>query len=78
MDLNIHVPGNDVYYRKAEFTNTSTYSETRYELPFTKTVELGGDTAPCREKFELEIFDVGVGSMENYATDLCTAAVTTY
>ena len=77
MDLNIHVPGNDVYYRKAEFTNTYTYSETRYELPFTKTVKLGGSAAPGQETFELEIFDVGVGSMEEHAKELYTAAVTT-
>ena len=77
MDLNIHVPGNDVYYTKAEFTNTYTYSETRYELPFTKTVKLGGSAVPGRETFELEIFDVGVGSMEEHAKELYTAAVTT-
>ena len=77
MQLNIHVPGNDVYYRKAEFTNTYTYSETRYELPFTKTVKLGGSDDPGRETFELEIFDVGVGSMEEHAKKLYTAAVTT-
>ena len=77
MDLNIHVPGNDVYYTKAEFTNTYTYSETRYELPFTKTVKLGGSADPGRETIELEIFDVGVGSMEEHAKELYTAAVTT-
>ena len=77
MQLNIHVPGNDVYYTKAEFTNTYTYSETRYELPFTKTVKLGGSADPGRETFELEIFDVGVGSMEEHAKELYTAAVTT-
>ena len=33
MKLNLHQPGNDVYYRTAEFTNT--YSSTSYELPFT-------------------------------------------
>ena len=77
MDLRLHQPGNDVYYGKAEFTNTYTYSETRYELPFTKTVKLGGNTAPGRETFELEIFDVGVGSMEEHAKNLYTAAVTT-
>ena len=75
MDLNIHVPGNDVYYTKAEFTNT--YNGTRYELPFTKTVKLGGSADPGRENFELEIFDVGVGSMEEHAKELYTAAVTT-
>ena len=52
MQLNIHDPGNDAYYPKAEFTNT--YNGTRYELPFTKTVKLGGNTAPGRETFELE------------------------
>ena len=77
MDLRLHQPGNDVYYGKAEFTNTYTYSETRYELPFTKTVKLGGSAAPGRENFELEIFNVGVSSMEEHAKNLYTAAVTT-
>lgn len=75
MQLNIHDPGNDTYYTKAEFTNT--YNGTRYELPFTKTVKLGGSADPERETFEVEIFDVGVGSMEEHAKELYTAAVTT-
>lgn len=75
MDLNLHQPGNDVYYPTAEFTNT--YSSTSYELPFTKTVKQGGNTAPGKEKFALEIFDVGVSSMEAHAKDLYTATVTT-
>ena len=58
---------------KATFTNTYT----RYELPFTKTVKLGGSAAPGQENFELEIFDVGVRSMEEHAKELYTAAVTT-
>lgn len=74
MDLNIHVPGNDVYYDKAEFTNT--YNGTRYELPFTKTVKLGGNSAPGRETFELEIFDVRNTNLTDY-TKLYTADVTT-
>ena len=74
MDLNIHVPGNDAYYTKAEFTNT--YNGTSYELPFTKTVKLGGSAAPGRETFELEIFDVRNSNLTNYA-NLYTAAVTT-
>lgn len=65
------------YLENATFTNTYTYSETRYELPFTKTVKLGGNTAPGKEKFALEIFDVGNSSMEEQAKDLYTAAVTT-
>ena len=75
MDLRLHQIGNDVYYSKAEFTNT--YSSTSDELPFTKTVKQGGNTAPGKEKFALEIFDVGVSSMEAHAKDLYTATVTT-
>ena len=75
LELNLHQPGNDVYYSKAEFTNT--YSSTSYELPFTKTVKQGGNTAPGKEKFALEIFDVGVSSMEAHAKDLYTATITT-
>ena len=74
MQLNIHDPGNDVYYTKAEFTNT--YNGTRYELPFTKTVKLGGSAAPGQENFELEIFNVGNSNLTNYG-NLYTAAVTT-
>lgn len=75
LELRLHQTGNDVYYRTAEFTNT--YSSTSYELPFTKTVKQGGNTAPGKEKFALEIFDVGVSSMEAHAKDLYTATVTT-
>lgn len=73
------VDGEDAgnYLEKATFTNTYTYSETRYELPFTKTVKLGGSAAPGQENFELEIFNVGVRSMEEHAKELYTAAVTT-
>lgn len=61
------------YLEKATFTNIYT----RYEIPFTKTVKQGGSAAPGRETFELEIFDVGVRSMEEQAKDLYTATVTT-
>ena len=64
------------YLEKATFTNTYTYSETRYELPFSKTVKLGGSAAPGRETFELEIFNVGNSNLTNYG-NLYTAAVTT-
>lgn len=74
MQLNIHDPGNDAYYPKAEFTNT--YNGTRYELLFTKTVKLGGNTAPGQENFELEIFNVGNRNLTNYG-NLYTAAVIT-
>lgn len=73
------VDGEDAgnHLEKATFTNTYTYSETRYELTFTKTVKLGGSAAPGQENFELEIFDVGVEIMEEHAKELYTAAVTT-
>ena len=73
------VDGEDAgnHLEKATFTNTYTYSENRYELPFTKTVKLGGSAAPGQENFELEIFDVGVEIMEEHAKELYTAAVTT-
>ena len=72
------VDGENAVYslEKATFTNTYTYSETRYELPFTKTVEQGGSAAPGRETFELEIFNVGNSNLTNYG-NLYTAAVTT-
>lgn len=60
------------YLEKATFTNTYT----RYELPFTKTVKLGGSAAPGRETFELEIFNVGNSNLTNYGK-LYTAAVIT-
>ena len=57
---------------QASFTNT--YTEGRYEIPFTKTVKLGGNTGPGRQAFELEIFDArGVDS----ADGLYTATVET-
>lgn len=59
---------------KASFTNT--YTEERYEIPFTKTVKLGGNTAPGRQAFELEIFDPGVSGMEDF-DHLYTAAIET-
>lgn len=37
------------------FTNTYTENITEVEVPFTKTVKLGGDVAPGTQSFELEI-----------------------
>ena len=71
------VDGENAVYDLEKATFTNTYNGTRYELPFTKTVKLGGSADPGRETFELEIFDVGVSSMEEHAKELYTAAVTT-
>lgn len=68
------VDGEDAVYNLAKATFTNTY--TRYELPFTKTVKLGGNAAPGRETFELEIFDVRNTNLTNYG-NLYTAVVTT-
>lgn len=48
-----------------------------YSFPFTKVVKKGGDIAPKPQEFELEIFNVGVGQIEDYADVTLTATVTT-
>ena len=77
MSLEIHTPGNDDYSRSAEFKNTYTENLTTVEIPFTKTVKLGGNTAPGKTEFKLEIFDIGNGAKDKYKDVTCTAAVTT-
>ena len=48
-----------------------------YSFPFTKVVKKGGDVAPGKQEFELEIFNVGVGQIEDYTDVTVTAAVAT-
>lgn len=48
-----------------------------YSFPFTKVVKKGGDIAPKSQEFELEIFNVGVGQIEDYTDVTVTATVTT-
>lgn len=48
-----------------------------YSFPFTKAVKKGGDVAPGTQEFELEIFNVGVGQIEDYTDVTVTANVTT-
>lgn len=48
-----------------------------YSFPFTKIVKKGGDIAPKSQEFELEIFNVGVGQIEDYADVTVTATVAT-
>ena len=47
------------------------------EIPFIKTVKLGGNTHPGTTDFRLEIFDIGNGSADAYKDVTYTAAVTT-
>lgn len=46
-----------------------------YSFPFTKVVKKGGDIAPGTQEFELEIFNVGVGQIEDYTDVTVTATV---
>lgn len=48
-----------------------------YEIPFAKEVKLGGNTAPGKEIFELEIFNIGNGNAEAYKDVTVTAKVET-
>ena len=48
-----------------------------YEIPFTKEVKLGGNTAPGKEVFELEIFNIGNGNAEAYKDVTVTARAET-
>lgn len=48
-----------------------------YEIPFAKEVKLGGNTAPGKEVFELEIFNIGNGNAEAYKDVTVTAKVET-
>ena len=48
-----------------------------YEIPFVKEVKLGGNTAPGKEVFELEIFNIGNGNAEAYKDVTVTAKVET-
>ena len=50
---------------------------TELKIPFTKTVTLGGNTAPGQADFTLEIIDYGNESAEEYKGVTYTAAVTT-
>ncbi|EOQ35547.1 S-layer homology domain-containing protein [Butyricicoccus pullicaecorum] len=76
LNIQLHSRGNDGRQDYASYTNIYSYSESRYELPFTKTVKQGGSAAPGRQAFALEIFNVGVSSLTDY-DDLYTATVTT-
>ena len=60
-----------------ENDNDLTEPVVTYEIPFTKTVKQGGEATPGEETFKLEIFEIGVGSMEAIKEELYTATVTT-
>ena len=51
-------------------------TSTELKIPFSKTVTLGGNTAPGETEFKLEIFDIGNGNVDCKDVPY-TAAVTT-
>ena len=76
MDLDVYLPGTDAR-ESAKFTNTYIENLATVKIPFTKTVKLGGNTAPGETDFKLEIFNIGNGSAAGYKDVTYTAAVTT-
>lgn len=62
-------------YKNIHFTTDE--KSVSYSFPFTKVVKKGGDIAPGKQEFELEIFNVGVGQIEDYADVTVTATVAT-
>ena len=49
----------------------------QYEIPFTKTVKLGGNTAPGKTDFTIAVCDVGVGSLSDYTDVTYKVVITT-
>lgn len=76
MELEVYKPGTDAR-EPAEFTNSYTENLRTVEVPFTKTVKLGGNTAPGRTDFTLDIFRFGNSVSEAYKDVTYTATVTT-
>lgn len=76
MNLEIHTPGNDDYSRSAEFKNIYTENLRTVEIPFTKTVKLGGNTAPGTTDFTIAVCHVNAHGL-SYYTDVTYKVVIT-
>lgn len=68
---------NDEVVSEMTFENIYTENLATVEVPFTKTVKLGGNRAPGKTDFTLDIFKVGNGNKEEYKDVTYTAVVTT-
>ena len=68
---------NDEVVSEMTFENIYTENLRTVEVPFTKTVKLGGNTAPGRTDFTLDIFRFGNSVSEAYKDVTYTATVTT-
>ncbi len=74
-------PTQDIPVDIMTFENTYTYNvdmtPSTVKLPFTKTVKQDGNTAPGKQIFEFEIFDIGNRNTEEYADVTVTAQIET-
>ena len=79
MTCGVYEIGNDVSFRSADFTNTYTKTPVTktMEIPFTVTVKQGGNVAPGKQTFELEIFEIGNRNANEYSDVTYTASVET-
>ena len=68
---------NDEVVSEMTFTNIYTENLATVEVPFTKTVKLGGNTAPHKTDFTIAVCDVNAHDLSYYTDVKYTAAVTT-
>lgn len=76
MDLDVYLPGTDAR-ESAKFTNIYTENLTTVEVPFTKTVKLGGHAGPGKTDFTIAVCDVNAHDLSYYTGVKYTATVTT-
>ena len=76
MDLDVYLAGTDAR-ESAKFTNIYTENLTTIEIPFTKTVKLGGHAGPDKTDFTIAVCDVNAHDLSYYTDVKYTAAVTT-
>ena len=68
---------NDEVVSEMTFTNIYTENLATVEVPFTKTVKLGGNTAPGKTDFTIAVCDVNAHDLSYYPDVTYTATVTT-
>lgn len=76
LDLDVYLAETDAR-ESAKFTNTYTENLRTVEIPFTKTVKLGGNTAPGRTDFTIAVCDVNAHDLSFYPNVKYTTTVTT-
>ena len=75
MCLDVYVSGDAT--SPAVFTNTYTENLATVEIPFTKTVKLGGNTAPGKTDFTIAVCDVGAHDLSYYPDVTYKVVITT-